>query len=176
MPIYLRRVLLITGTSLPLSILSIVCIGLILAASLHDIVARTIPNGLALALAVTGVATATLGGYLIGSLLAAGIVFALTAVCWHRGWMGGGDVKLLGAAALGMPPGSILAFVAAVSIAGGLLALLYLIARQFVSAPAVPRPDGLFARAMRVERWRISRGGPLPYACAIAAGVLYVTV
>jgi hypothetical protein len=25
-----------------------------------------------------------------------------------------------------------------------------------------------------VERWRIRRGGPLPYACAIAAGVLFI--
>jgi hypothetical protein len=29
---------------------------------------------------------------------------------------------------------------------------------------------------MRVERWRINRGCPLPYACAIAAGVVYMVV
>ncbi len=38
----------------------------------------------------------------IDLLLAAGAVFVLSALCWRRGWMGGGDVKLLGAAALGM--------------------------------------------------------------------------
>jgi hypothetical protein len=27
---------------------------------------------------------------------------------------------------------------------------------------------------LRAERWRISRGGPLPYACAIAFGFLFV--
>jgi prepilin peptidase CpaA len=32
----------------------------------------------------------------------------------------------------------------------------------------------LLARALRVERWRIHRGGPLPYACAIAAGGLFI--
>jgi prepilin peptidase CpaA len=156
--------------------LPIVCVALILAASLHDIVARTIPNSLALALAVAGIATGALNGYLFGSLLAAGAVFVLSALCWRRGWMGGGDVKLLGAAALGMPPGSVLTFVAAVAIAGGLLAIFYLVARRLVPAPAPLRPDGLLARALRVERWRISRGGPLPYACAIAAGALFVTV
>jgi prepilin peptidase CpaA len=169
-------VLLITGTSLLLSILPIVCLGLILAASLHDIVARTVPNGLPLALALAGIAAGALDGYLFGSLLAAGIVFVLSALCWRRGWMGGGDVKLLGAAALGMPPSSVLTFVAAVAIAGGLLALVYLAARQFVSVSAAVRPDRLFARTMRVERWRIGRGGPLPYACAIAAGFLFVIV
>jgi prepilin peptidase CpaA len=168
---------LLTGwTSLLLSILPVVCLGLILAASLHDIVARTIPNGLPLALALAGIVVGALHGYLLGSLLAAGAVFVLSAVCWRRGWMGGGDVKLLGAAALGMPPGSVPTFVAAVAIAGGLLALVYLAARHFVSAPVAPRPDRLFARAMRVERWRIGRGGPLPYACAIAAGFLFVIV
>lgn len=166
----------ITGTSLLLFMLPIVCVALILAASLHDIVARTIPNSLALALAVAGIATGALNGYLFGSLLAAGAVFVLSALCWRRGWMGGGDVKLLGAAALGMPPGSVLTFVAAVAIAGGLLAIFYLVARRLVPAPAPLRPDGLLARALRVERWRISRGGPLPYACAIAAGALFVTV
>jgi prepilin peptidase CpaA len=97
--------------------------------------------------------------------------------------MGGGDVKLLGAATLAMPPSSVLTFVAAVAIAGGLLATVYLVARRLVHAPAplvhapAPlRPNNLFDRAMRVERWRITRGGPLPYACAIAAGFLFVTV
>ena len=166
--------MLITGTSILLSILPIVCLGLILAASLHDIVTRTVPNSLVLALAAAGVATGVMDGYVLGSLIAAGSVFFLSAFCWHRGWMGGGDVKLLGAAALGMPPNSIPAFVAAVAISGGLLALLYLAARPLVTSPASCLPNGLLARASRVERWRISRGGSLPYACAIAAGFLFV--
>jgi len=164
----------ITGTSLILLILPALCIGLILAAALHDVATRTIPNGLALALAVAGIAIGAMNEHLVGSLLAASGVFVLSALCWRRGWMGGGDVKLLGAATLCMPPGSVLTFVAAVTIAGGLLALLYLIARPLVSAPVSRRPAGLLARALRTERRRISRGGPLPYACAIAAGVLFV--
>jgi prepilin peptidase CpaA len=164
------------GTSLFSSMLLVFCIGLILAASLHDIVTRTIPHSLLLALAVAGIATGATGGYLFGSLIAACSVFVVSALCWRRGWMGGGDVKLLGAAALAIPPNSILMFVAAVSIAGGLLALLYLAARPLVRAPLPVRPDGLLARAVRVERWRIGRGGPLPYACAIAAGFLFVIV
>jgi prepilin peptidase CpaA len=166
----------ITGTSLLLFILSIACIALVLAASLHDIVARTIPNGLALTLAVAGIATGALDGHLLGSLFAAGAVFVLCALCWRRGWMGGGDVKLFGAATLGIPASSVFTFVAAVAIAGGLLAILYLGARRLVAAPTALRPDSLLARALRVERWRIARGGPLPYACAIAAGAVFVNV
>jgi prepilin peptidase CpaA len=165
-----------TGMSPFLSISSILCIGLIFAASLHDIATRTIPNGLVLALAAAGLATAALDGHLFGALLAAGVIFVASALCWRRGWMGGGDVKLLGAAALGLPPNSAFIFAAAVAIAGGLLAVLYLVARRLVSAPTSPRPAGLFARAVRAERWRINRRGSLPYACAIAVGVLFVNV
>lgn len=165
-----------TGISFVLCILRVACIGLVLAASLHDIAARTVPNRLALALAIIGVAISATHGHLFGSLLAAAGVFVVSALCWRRGWMGGGDVKLLGAATLGMPAGSALMFVAAVTIAGGIIALFYLAARRFMPLPRSRRPVGLFARAVRVERWRISRGGPLPYACAIAAGVLFVNV
>lgn len=165
-----------TGISLCLSISSILCLGLILAAALHDIATRTIPDGLVLALAAAGLASAILNGHALGAPLAAGGLFVVSAFCWRRGWMGGGDVKLLGAAALGMPPTSVLAFAAAVAFAGGVLAVLYLIARRLVPAPASLRPVGLLARAVRVERWRISRGGSLPYACAIAVGVLFVNV
>ena len=87
--------------------------------------------------------------------------------------MGGGDVKLLGASALGVAPGSVLTFIAAVAIAGGALAIFYLMARSLISASRKQRPVGLLARAARVERWRIRRGGPLPYACAIAAGASF---
>jgi prepilin peptidase CpaA len=164
----------ITGLSLLLFILSLICIGLILAASLHDIAVRTIPNGLVLALAIAGIGMGATDGYLFGSLLAASGVFAVSALCWRRGWLGGGDVKLLGAAALGMPASSALTFVAAVAIAGGVLAAVYLVGRRFMPLSRSPRPKSMFGRAMRVERWRISRGGPLPYACAIAAGFLFV--
>ncbi|MEA2737421.1 MAG: prepilin peptidase CpaA [Acetobacteraceae bacterium] len=160
--------------SIVLFVFPLICVGLVLAASLHDIATRTIPNGLAVAVAAAGIATSAAGGYLFGSVLAATGIFVLSALCWRRGWMGGGDVKLLGAAALGMPASSIFTFVVAVAIAGGVLALFYVVARRLLPFRTPSRPAGLVSRAARVERWRISRGGPLPYACAIAAGVLFV--
>jgi prepilin peptidase CpaA len=175
-PFFTRHALQITGISLAFSMLPLICSVIILAASLNDIATRTIPNGLAAALAITGIAMGAIDGYLIGSVLAAGGVFVVAAFCWRRGWMGGGDVKLLGAAALGMPSSSVLTFVLAVAVAGGVLSLFYMIARHLISCSASPRPNGLFARAVRVERWRIRRAGPLPYACAIAVGVLFVNV
>jgi prepilin peptidase CpaA len=145
-------------------------------ASLHDIATRTIPNGLVLALAIAGMSEAVTNGHPFGSLFAASGVFAVSALCWSRGWMGGGDVKLLGAAALGMPASNVLTFIAAVAMAGGGLAVFYLIARRLMPFRRSTRPKGMVARALRAERWRISRGGPLPYACAITAGVLFMNL
>jgi prepilin peptidase CpaA len=159
-----------------MGILSTLCIGLALVASLHDIAARTIPNPLVLVLAIAGIAVALAEGHVVGSLLGAVGVFVAATLCWHGGFLGGGDVKLLAAAALAITPGAVPLFIGAVAIAGGLQAILYLAARRLIAAPVSRRPDNLLARASRVERWRISRGGPLPYACAITAGFMFVII
>jgi len=153
------------------------CIGGILClliAAGHDVVARTAPNWTAGGLLVCGAALRTLQGNLFTGLLVGLAMLLVAAFCWRRGWMGGGDVKLLTGAAVLVPPGQILGFVLAVTLSGGVLAMLYLAGKRFVPAPAPKRPRNLLARALRAERWRIRRGGPLPYACAIAAGGLIV--
>ena len=162
-------------SSLLSSSLILLSIVVLLAASLHDIIARTVPNWMALALAVLGLALRSVDGTLPGGMLAGTSVFVAAAIAWRRGWMGGGDVKLLGAAALVVPPSGVVNFIIAVSLTGSVLALLYLLARRLVPTPnAAARPRTLPARALRAECWRIRRGGPLPYACAIAAGGLFI--
>ncbi len=162
--------------SLLTSALTLTAAGVLLAASIHDMVARTVPDWMAIALALLGLALRATAGSLPSGLLAGIIVFVLAALCWRRGWLGGADVKLLGAAAIIVSPNGVPTFIAAVALAGGVLALIYLAARRIVAAPAARRPGGLVARALRVERRRIHRGGPLPYACAIAAGFLFVVL
>ncbi|MEI7712664.1 MAG: A24 family peptidase [Rhodospirillales bacterium] len=154
--------------------------GLLLFAALHDIVARTVPNGIAVWLALMGLIACIVDNNLLIGSTAAVIVFAIAAFCWRRGWLGGADVKLMGASVLAVPSGRTLAFVVAMSVAGSILAALYLAAGAIVRRrprPArqttVHRAD-LATRAIRAELWRLRRGGPLPYACAIAAGFLFV--
>jgi prepilin peptidase CpaA len=125
-------------------------------------------------------------GQLVISLALATILFALGMACWLRGWMGGGDVKLIAAAAIFVPPALVGSMIVATTLAGGVVGLAYLLARTIArhvgAAPrAVLRPDrrslsGLFARVLRAEHWRLLRGTPLPYASAIAAGALFVTL
>ncbi len=155
------------------AVLAILCM-----AALHDVLARTVPNWMPIALAAIGTVQSALDGRLIASLLVGALVFILSGLCWKRGWLGGGDVKLLGAAAIAVPPLAVAPFVAAVAIAGGVLSLVYLALGRLIPASilrrSIARPVGLLSRAWRLERRRLSRGGPLPYAVAIAAGGLFV--
>jgi prepilin peptidase CpaA len=154
----------------------------LLFAAWHDIVSRTVPNWVPLVIACFGVAAALAGGRLLISMGLGLVVFAAAAVCWRRGWMGGADVKLLGAIAIVLPPGMVGMFAIAMSLAGAVHAIAYMLARSMVTRPPplasikkpTPRARRLLPRALRAERWRISRGGPLPYACAIAFGFLFV--
>jgi prepilin peptidase CpaA len=171
-------------------------------AAAHDVLARTVPNWMPMTLATLGIIQSALAERLIVSLVVGATVFILSGLCWKRGWLGGGDVKLLGAAAIAVPPVLVPPFVAAVAIAGGVLGLVYLACGRLIPAatprrpvdrpPAdrsssdrppsdrqsadrpIIRPAGLLSRAWRAERRRLSRGGPLPYAVAIAAGGLFV--
>ena len=161
-------------SSTVLPYLGATCVLMALAAALHDVAARTVPNTIPIILALLGALARIIEGDLASGAMAALAVFAIALLCWTRGWVGGGDVKLLGAIALAVPPASVPMLVFVMGMTGGLLALFYLSARRVMPAPAASRPQSLIARALRAERWRIRRGGPLPYACAIAAGGLFV--
>ena len=87
---------------------------------------RLVPNRVPAAIAVLGLACRALDGTVLMGLLAAIAVFFAAAMCWRRGWLGGADVKLLGAGALLVPPNAVIGFVLATCLAGGLLAGLYM--------------------------------------------------
>ena len=156
-----------------------VAVLLLVLASLRDFATRLVPNRIPLALGAIGLILALLHHRLLWSLAGGVAVFAFTFLCWRMRWIGGADVKMLAAAAMLMPPAATANFVLDTAVAGGVLGLVYLLARRLVPAPR-PGLDrlnhraSLFARVLRAERWRIHRGGPLPYACAIALGALFI--
>jgi prepilin peptidase CpaA len=147
---------------------------LLLVAAWCDLATRTIPDGISIALAVLGLLSrASEGVYpALVSLLLAAILFAAFLPIHARGAIGGGDVKLITALAIGFPPAATLDFLLATVTAGGVLALLYLSLRLLPQpSPLVPQPQAWPPRRiLALERRRVSRRGPLPYAVAIAAG------
>lgn len=150
-------------------------VGLLLWAALYDIATRHVSDLLVLGVAVLGGLLACLGGYPWRGVLSGLCLFGLGVTCWSRGWMGGGDAKLLGAVGLALHPGQVPVLVLDIALAGGVLALVYLLGRAVLSAPqgrAAAR--NRVARVVRIERWRLHRGCSLPYVCAIAGGSLIV--
>ena len=153
-----------------------VAVLLLVLASLRDFATRLVPNRIPAALGAIGLILALLHHHLLWSLAGGVAVFAFTFLCWRMRWIGGADVKLLSAAALLVPPVAVASLVLATALAGGVLAVVYLIVRALLAKPARLHPDplhdSLIRRVLRAERWRIHRGCPLPYACAIACGTL----
>ena len=142
----------------------------LLIAAVHDIGMRTIPNWVSVCVAALGVTARIHQHDLPAGLIAGILIFLAAAFMWRRGWMGGGDVKLLGACALLVAPRNVYCFVTLVALFGGALSLFYLVMAGLVPSPKRPLPNNLFRRMLRAEQWRISRRSALPYGVAIVAG------
>ena len=127
-----------------------------------DLARFTIPDIFAPAILVTGVAHALVTGASLAPHLAAPVLtLAAGLVVFRVGFMGGGDVKLLVGVAGWSGLAGLGSVMLAISVAGGLLAVVVALAR--CAAKIVPPPQTL----------RVLQGGaPLPYAVAIAAGCL----
>jgi prepilin peptidase CpaA len=153
----------------------LVTIALLLAAAWRDVASRLIPNATCLALALTGMAGRVFAGpaELAISVAVAAALFLLLLVPYSFGALGGGDVKLLAAAAFGMPPIGVACLLIVTVLAGGGLALIHL-ALRFLPRPRAPGADAsTLRRIWVVERWRIIRHAPLPYGVAIACGGIW---
>ena len=164
----------VKGSAVPHSafILLLLSAGALLLAfaALHDVGFRTVPNWVSVALLALGLTLRLLQHDPLWGLGCGLIVFAVTYVCWRLGWMGGADVKLLSAAAVLVGPVMVPSLVIGTSLAGGVLALVYVLGSRLAPpSPALAGP-GLLRRAVRCELRRLRRRGPLPYATAIAVG------
>lgn len=135
-----------------------------------DIFSMTIPNRIALAL-IVGFALAlpfsNLGPVGALSHLAIGALTLFVGfLMFSRGWLGGGDAKLLAAAGLWIGPDHMLPFLILVTIGGGLLSIVLLLFRRFALPPH-------WATEPWIARLHTRRGG-IPYGVAIAAAGLLV--
>ena len=131
---------------------------LLVAACWCDLRSRTIPNGLNLAIALLAIPFWWASGLTVWPDVAlqvgvAGLVFALFAIAFAAGAMGGGDVKMVAAVALWLPAPAVLVLLLIMSIAGGALTLAMLVRHRLA------RRDGALE---------------IPYGVAIAFGGLWL--
>ena len=150
---------------------------LLLYVATIDVATRLIRNELCLALALLGIAAQlTSPAQLAQSLISAAILFLLLLVIYMRGWMGGGDVKLLVALAVGLPLTGVIDLPTITALAGGVLALVHLLMRLLPYPKLAPVGSSLARRVYAVERWRHLRHAPLPYGVAIACGGIWTAL
>jgi prepilin peptidase CpaA len=144
---------------------------LLLYVATTDVATRTISNEICLALAVLGIAAQSASPMQVAvSLISAAILFLLLLIVYTRGWMGGGDVKLLTALAAGLPLAGVIQLLTVTALAGGVLAVLHLMMRNLPYPRLAPTGSSLVRRVYAIERWRHLRHAPLPYGVAIACG------
>ncbi|WP_165216121.1 A24 family peptidase [Affinirhizobium pseudoryzae] len=137
-------------------------------AAATDLLTMKIPNWVSLALIVAFYPTAYLAGFDVAQFgVATMVALAVFAGCFAlfaMNVMGGGDAKLLTAAALWFGySASLVSFLVLVSVAGGVLTLLILLLRS--------QSDSLMAIGLRLPHSLIA-AKKIPYAIAIAAGGL----
>ncbi len=140
------------------NLLVAVLAAMLIVAAVGDLRTRTIPNPLNAAIALAAIPFWYFSGLDLWPDVAvriglAAAVFALFALAFYVGAMGGGDVKMVSALALWLPPVAVMKLLVIMSLAGGLLTL-----------------------AM-VARHHFSKNGEnpeIPYGVAIAFGGLWV--
>lgn len=153
---------------------SILEISLLLYVATIDVATRLIRNEICLALALLGIASQLPNAMQVAeSLIAAAILFLLLFVLYTRGGIGGGDVKLLIALAIGFPLTGVIQLLTITALAGGVLALVHLLMRLLPYPRLAPVGSSLMRRIYAVERWRNLRHAPLPYGVAIACGGIW---
>lgn len=153
---------------------SILQILLLVYVATMDVATRLIRNRICLTLAIFGIAGQLANpAEMIESLIAATILFLVLFAVYQRGVVGGGDVKLLAALAVGLPLTGIIQLLTVMAFSGGILAVIHLMMRNLPQPRPAPAGASLVRRVYAVERWRHLRHAPLPYGVAIACGGIW---
>jgi prepilin peptidase CpaA len=146
----------------------IVASALLVAAAAWDVRSYRIPNAVCAGLAVLFVIRALAVGppFPLPHLITAALAFAVGLALFARNLMGGGDVKLLAAAVLWIPPALVPAQITWVAITGAVLAVLLVAARGVAQRFAVAS-GGAGSLPLLLQH-----KAPVPYGVAIAVGTL----
>jgi prepilin peptidase CpaA len=147
--------------------LAVIFLLLLLIAAIEDGWRMRIGNWVSAAILAGAIAAAALQGPSIElwqNLALFAAVLAVGTLMFARGWMGGGDIKLLAASALWFDLSSGWRVLVAIAIAGGLETLILFGVRRLPWPAIVPQQILLLRRREAI-----------PYGIAIALGVALMT-
>ena len=136
----------------------------VLASALFDLRTYEIPDTITVLIIIGAMlfGWATPGFDWASHAAAGGIFFAFGLLAFARGWLGGGDVKVMTGCACWATLGTLAQQVVLIAIAGGVLALVLMTVRRGLALAGVTGDNA--PRLVRI-------GADLPYAVAIAAGM-----
>jgi prepilin peptidase CpaA len=160
-------------------VLVLTVVACLLVAIVTDLTSRIIPNRIVLVVLACGLGLQAMAGpaVLMLSILCAMATLMALGVLGAYDLLGWGDVKLISAVTLIVPPNHVVGLVFAITLAGGLLSCCYLCIRLVLRhAPPRAPSDGrtlALGRLARRESTRILGNEPMPYAFAILGGVAY---
>jgi prepilin peptidase CpaA len=123
---------------------------LLLTAAWNDIATRLIPDEISLGLLAVGAVARlfedgpSVLAFSAGSAL---LLFVLLFILHSRGLIGGGDVKIMTALAIGLSPLDCYRFIVATAIAGGVLGITYLVLSRWLPIVRSVRGASLLSRA-----------------------------
>ncbi len=127
-----------------------------------------IPNWISVALALAFLPAALIGGIGLSTIAAhygtAFLIFIAAAIFFVRGFLGGGDVKLLTAAVVWFGWDELAVYLLVTALIGGALALIVLFLRNFPAAPFLGSLPGL--------QNCLAGGKEIPYGVAIGLAAI----
>ena len=156
------------GFHVVLSIALLLFAAALLWAAAYDVATLTIPNEISVGVLATFIGAALaaqLSWAEVALHLGAGLLLLIIGMLmFARGWLGGGDAKLMAATALWIGWTDLGTLIVWVTLTGGALAMLLLMFRR------VPLPAPLMNAPWLTQLHAETKG--VPYAVAIAAGAL----
>jgi prepilin peptidase CpaA len=141
--------------------LTAVMVSALIAAAVEDAVRFRISNIICAAVFAAALVAMGLHGFswsLWQNALVSFTILAVGTVAFAMKWLGGGDVKLLASIGLWIDLSSAAGLIAAVFVAGGLVAILYIGAR----------------RLFHDTKLSAARQAKIPYGLAVVAGALFI--
>lgn len=143
------------------TIIALAALACVIVAAGWDVTKFIIPDEISIILIILAAAygLVTPGFGWLSHILSPLAVFAIGLVTFARGWMGGGDVKLLTALAAWSGHTGLFPLLTGTAIAGGVLAGTLIVARRARAGHPGPRV--------------FEKDAPLPYAVAILGGVVW---
>jgi prepilin peptidase CpaA len=156
-----------------LYLLSLAAGGIFLVAMQQDVMHRRIPNPLTLVVLIIAVTRWLINGQIheaVLSLVVAVMVLTVSTFLFARGWLGGGDVKLLSASCLLVGALGTIPLLFAMALIGGVISLALLAWTWVGRRTAASSDAGVASVANEANNDEVT----VPYGVAIGLAALWV--